>query len=57
MHNEVAAMSTRGFNAIVPGAGHYVQYDRPQVVIDAVENVVSLVRREQADVASSDSKP
>lgn len=56
MHNEVAAMSTRGINAIVPGAGHYIQYDRPQVVIDAVENVVGTVRRERARAPSSDSE-
>lgn len=57
MHNEVAAMSTRGVNAIVPGAGHYIQYDRPQVVIDAVENVIGIVRREQTTVPSSNSAP
>lgn len=57
MHNEVAAMSTRGINAIVPGAGHYVQYDRPQVVIDAVENVVSTVRRDRIHTPSEVPKP
>ncbi len=44
MHNEVAAMSTRGIDIIVPGAGHYVQYDRPQVVIDAVDQAVAIAR-------------
>jgi pimeloyl-ACP methyl ester carboxylesterase len=46
MHNEVAAMSTRGIDIIVPGAGHFVQYDRPQVVIDAVDQAVAIARRD-----------
>lgn len=44
LHLEVAAMSTRGINVIVPGSGHYIQYDRPQVVIDAVEQAVAIAR-------------
>jgi pimeloyl-ACP methyl ester carboxylesterase len=43
MHNEVAAMSTRGFNVIVPRAGHLINYDRPEVVIDAIEQVLRMV--------------
>lgn len=46
MHNEVAAMSTRGIDAIVPGAGHFIQYDRPQVVIDAVDQAVAIARHD-----------
>jgi pimeloyl-ACP methyl ester carboxylesterase len=45
MHTRVASMSTRGINIIVPNAGHYIQYDRPQVVIDAVEQVRTNGRR------------
>jgi pimeloyl-ACP methyl ester carboxylesterase len=43
-HDELAALSTRGINARVPGANHYIQRSRPQVVIDAVEAVVREVR-------------
>jgi pimeloyl-ACP methyl ester carboxylesterase len=46
MHLEVAAMSSRGFNAIVPNSGHYIQFDQPQVVIDSV-NMVLLMARER----------
>lgn len=46
LHNRVAAMSTRGINIIVPHAGHYIQYDRPQVVIDAVNQAVAIARKE-----------
>ena len=43
-HDAMAALSTRGVNTRVPGAGHYVQQDKPQVVIDAVETVVAEAR-------------
>lgn len=45
MHLRVAAMSTRGVNEIVPGAGHYIQYDKPQVVIDAINQAVAIARQ------------
>ena len=47
LHLEMAAMSTRGISVIVPDSGHYIQYDRPQVVVDAVRQAV-LLAREQA---------
>jgi pimeloyl-ACP methyl ester carboxylesterase len=43
-HDALAALSTRGVNARVPGANHYIQRTRPQVVIDAVEAVVAEAR-------------
>ena len=43
-HDELAALSTRGVNARVPGANHYIQNSRPQVVLDAVEAVVAEAR-------------
>jgi pimeloyl-ACP methyl ester carboxylesterase len=46
-HLEYAALSSRGINALIPGANHYVQRSKPQVVIDAVEMVVREAR--QAD--------
>jgi pimeloyl-ACP methyl ester carboxylesterase len=44
MHDEMATLSTRGENRIVPGAGHYIQYEKPAVVIAAVQEVVDAVR-------------
>jgi pimeloyl-ACP methyl ester carboxylesterase len=43
-HDALAALSTRGVNARVPGANHYIQRSKPQVVIDAVEAVVAEAR-------------
>jgi hypothetical protein len=43
-HNQVASMSTRGINIIVPNSNHYIQYDHPQVVIDAINQAVSIAR-------------
>ena len=43
-HDALAALSTRGDNTIVAGAGHYIQIDRPQAVIDAIRRVVAVVR-------------
>ena len=42
LHLDVAAMSTRGINIVVPNSGHYIQYDHPQVVIDAIEQAVTI---------------
>ncbi len=42
LHDQLAAQSTRGINCIVPGAGHYIQIDQPQVVIDAIRQIMTL---------------
>ena len=44
MHDEIAAQSTRGVNRQVAGAGHAIQDDQPQAVIDAVNEVVAMAR-------------
>ncbi|WHZ20603.1 MAG: hypothetical protein OJF55_002752 [Rhodanobacteraceae bacterium] len=44
LHDDIAALSTRGVNEIVPGAGHYVQLDKPDVVIAAIRQVVETVQ-------------
>ncbi|GLQ88259.1 alpha/beta fold hydrolase [Dyella flagellata] len=55
MHNEVAAMSTHGVNEIVPRSGHDIQYDRPEIVIDAIEQTISIADKQarQSTVAST----
>lgn len=49
LHTQVAAMSSHGVNMIVPGSGHFVQYDRPEVVIDAVNQAVAIAQEQHAD--------
>jgi sugar lactone lactonase YvrE/pimeloyl-ACP methyl ester carboxylesterase len=44
MHNEEAAWSHHSRHQLVPDATHYIQFDRPDVVIAAVSEVVNDVR-------------
>jgi pimeloyl-ACP methyl ester carboxylesterase len=43
-HDELAALSSRGVNARVPGANHFIQLSKPQVVLEAVAEVVREAR-------------
>ncbi|MBV8158390.1 MAG: alpha/beta hydrolase [Dyella sp.] len=45
MHTQVASMSTRGINVIVPNSTHYIQYEHPQIVVDAVMQAVDISRK------------
>ena len=44
LHDEEATWSTRSRHELVPDATHYIQLDRPDVVIRAVREVISAVR-------------
>jgi pimeloyl-ACP methyl ester carboxylesterase len=44
MHDEIAALSTRGERRTVADAGHSIQWDKPEVVIGAIEEVLALAR-------------
>jgi pimeloyl-ACP methyl ester carboxylesterase len=48
MQQELAHLSTRGTQVIAKNSGHYIQLDRPDVVIDAIRKVVGQVRRPQS---------
>lgn len=43
-HDDYAALSTRGVHRIVAGSGHIIPWDKPQAVIDAVNEVVDAAR-------------
>ena len=47
MHDDMARLSTQGSNRPVPGATHYIQQDRPQVVVDAINEVISAARKRE----------
>lgn len=49
MHDEEASWSTRSEHILVPDATHYIQVDRPNIVIAAVRKVVGMVRVPLAD--------
>jgi pimeloyl-ACP methyl ester carboxylesterase len=44
MHQEETRWSTAGRQVVLPDASHYIQFDRPDVVISAVAEVVAAVR-------------
>ncbi len=44
LHNDEASWSHHSRHEFVPDAPHYIQFDRPDVVIAAVREVVAEVR-------------
>ena len=44
IQKETAALSTRGKQRVVPGAGHVIQGDKPEAVVDAVLEVLNEVK-------------
>ncbi|HJP85696.1 MAG TPA: alpha/beta hydrolase [Gemmatimonadaceae bacterium] len=44
MHNEEASWSSRSQHQLVPESGHYIQFEKPAVVIAAVRSVIDSVR-------------
>ncbi len=45
LHEEEASWSTRSRHQLVPDASHYIQFDRPDLVIAAIREVVDQVRQ------------
>jgi pimeloyl-ACP methyl ester carboxylesterase len=43
-HDDLAALSTRGQNRLVPDSSHYIHVIKPQLVIDAIDEVVAEAR-------------
>jgi pimeloyl-ACP methyl ester carboxylesterase len=44
IQKETAALSTRGKQRVVPGAGHVIHADKPEAVADAVLEVLQQVK-------------
>lgn len=44
IQKEIAALSTRGKQRVVPGAGHVVQAEKPQAVVEAVLEVLKTLQ-------------
>ena len=47
MQDELAHLSTRGTRTVAKNSGHYIQIDRPDIVIEAVHGVVEQARAPQ----------
>jgi len=48
MQEELAHLSTKGTQTIAKNSGHYIQLDRPELVIEAIRNVVDQARQAQS---------
>jgi pimeloyl-ACP methyl ester carboxylesterase len=46
-HEQTAALSTRGVNRIVPQTHHNIEVDRPQAIVDAVNEVLTEIASKQ----------
>ena len=44
MHDALAHLSSRGVHRLIKGSGHEIQLEKPQAVIDAVDEVLRQVR-------------
>jgi pimeloyl-ACP methyl ester carboxylesterase len=53
MQEELAHLSTRGTQTIAKNSAHYIQIDRPDVVIEAVRDIVDQARAAPAGVVTS----
>jgi pimeloyl-ACP methyl ester carboxylesterase len=51
MQEELAHLSPRGTQTVAKNSAHYIQIDRPDVVIDAVRNIVEQARPAQSQSA------
>ena len=47
LHDEQATWSSRSQHQLIPDASHYIQFDRPDIVIAAVQSVVASVRAQR----------
>jgi pimeloyl-ACP methyl ester carboxylesterase len=52
MHDQMAALSLRGINRIVPNAKHHIMLSRPEAVIAAVDEVVAAARASSASTGA-----
>jgi pimeloyl-ACP methyl ester carboxylesterase len=46
-HKAIAGHSRRGIQKFITGTSHYIQLDKPEAVIEAVEQVASMARRKR----------
>ncbi|HTV94023.1 MAG TPA: alpha/beta hydrolase [Verrucomicrobiae bacterium] len=47
LHDQLAAQSSRGVNCVIEGVGHFIQIDKPNVIIEAIRQVIRVVPIEE----------
>lgn len=47
LRDDVAKLSSRGVNEVVANSRHYIQFDQPQAVIDAIAKVLAMSQQER----------
>jgi hypothetical protein len=52
MQEELVHLSTRGTRTIAKNSGHYIQDDRPDIVVEAVHAVLEKARAQSSTPAS-----
>jgi pimeloyl-ACP methyl ester carboxylesterase len=52
LQSELTAQSTQGKHIVAEQSGHYIQFDQPELVIDAIREVVEAVKHEQDEASS-----
>jgi pimeloyl-ACP methyl ester carboxylesterase len=57
MQEELAHLSTRGTQTIARGSSHYIQLDRPDIVIEAVHTVLDQARQSAPASSPVSSQP
>jgi pimeloyl-ACP methyl ester carboxylesterase len=56
LHRDLAAESTRGRQVMVEDSGHFIAVDQPAKVVEAIQDVVRLVRESHESVAPAPSR-
>jgi hypothetical protein len=56
LSGELAHRSSRGSQRVIAGADHFIQYDDPDAVVDAVHSVVKRAAEAQAHPGTSPSE-
>jgi hypothetical protein len=55
LQGELAGLSSRGRLVMAQDSGHYIQLERPQLVVDAIAEVVAAARTGSGDLAATAS--
>jgi hypothetical protein len=50
LQKELAALSTDSTHIVIENGDHYLQFFQPEVVIDAVEKMVNMIRTEKQNM-------